>query len=158
MKDLTCCGDLFDGFCFQDLRCAEPPNTKGVYVIRVGRRGQPVGEIIACVKRLIGELNWPQVGDFVLRRVRRLERIGQCPVIYIGSAGTSSDSRNTLLGRYKEFSGRHTAMYPMWALLYFGWELEFGWLETDKAGDLEAKTKEGYRQKHDGKLPAIVER
>jgi|MudIll2142460700_1097286.scaffolds.fasta_scaffold296723_2 hypothetical protein len=35
--------------------------------------------------------------------------------------------------------------------------LEFGWLEAEEAGKWEAKTKGAYKQKHGGKLPAIVE-
>jgi hypothetical protein len=76
----------------------------------------------------------------------------------MGSAGTRQDSKNTLARRYKEFSGRHTAMYPLWALIYSGWELEFGWIETSHADETEKELKARYKQKHGDKLPAIVER
>jgi len=153
-----CCGELFSKFQFQNLPAAQPPNKKGVYAIRVNRRGKASCEIVAQVKQLVDKLGWSQVGGFILRRVRRLERIGECAIIYIGSAGTRQDSKNTLSERYKEFSGRHTAMYPIWALVYFGWKLEFGWIEEENAGRAETEIKEQYKQKHHGRLPALVQR
>jgi len=61
-----------------------------------------------------------------------------------------------LKGRYQEFSGRHTAMYPIWALLYFGWELEFGWKEEEDPRNAESKLKQKYAERHNNKLPALV--
>jgi len=49
-------------------------------------------------------------------------------------------------------------MYPLWALLYFGWELEYGWVEDEKPAELEETLKRRYRQVHRGKLPALVDR
>lgn len=151
-----CCEDLFTEFKFQDLRSASPPNKKGVYVIRVKKDGSSVTKIVEQVKQLVQDLNWKLVEKYILNRIGRLEKINQCPIIYIGSAGTYRDSRNTLKGRYKEFSGRHTAMYPIWALLYFGWELEFGWKEEDDPGNVESQLKQKYAERHNNKLPALV--
>lgn len=158
LVNANCCGNLFSKFQFHDLRTTKPPDEKGVYAIRVKRSGKATSEIVAQVAQLVEKLSWSTVGDFILSRVRRLQGIGNCPIIYIGSAGTRSESRNTLLKRYREFSGRHTAMYPVWALLYFGWELEFGWIEQQNAGKVEAEIKEKYRQLHGGKSPAIVQK
>lgn len=153
-----CCKDLFTEFEFQDLRSASPPNKKGVYVIRVKKEGSPVKEMIEQVKPRVQNLNWKFVENYILNRIGRLRKINQCPIIYIGSAGTRKASRNTLKGRYKEFSGRHTAMYPIWALLYFGWELEFGWKEEDAPGNVESQLKQKYTERHKNKLPALVKR
>lgn len=153
-----CCDKLFSGFTFQDLRIAAPPYSKGVYAIRIRKRGKPPPEIASQIKALIDGLAWPVVGDFVLGRITRLERIGHCSIIYIGSAGTHTGSSNTLRGRYEEFAGRHTAMYPLWALVYFGWELDFGWVEAKDAASDERELKNRYKVKHGGKLPALVER
>jgi hypothetical protein len=65
---------------------------------------------------------------------------------------------NTLKGRYNEFSGRHTAMYPIWVLLYFGWKLEFGWKESDEPSLEEKRLKEKYQNTHQNRLPALVKR
>ena len=46
----------------------------------------------------------------------------------------------------------------VWALLYFGWRLEFGWHESDVPKSAEAELKEKYKALHDGRLPALVER
>ena len=92
----------------------------------------------------------------MVSRIERLKRISQCPIIYIGGAGTQPGSRNTLKGRYTEFSGRHTAMYPIWILLYFGWKLQFGWKKTKQPENEEGEYKKKYRKAHQGKLPALV--
>ena len=154
----TCCDNLFSGFTFQDIRAATPPERKGVYVIRVKQRGEPVAEILQQVGKVIQHLDWPIVGKKMLNRIKRLEEIGSCPVIYIGSAGTLQGSKYTLKGRYHDFAGRHTAMYPLWALLYFGWDLEYGWVEEENSPGLEESLKHRYRESHRGKLPALVYR
>jgi len=154
----ACCDELFSHFTFQDIRIATPPERKGVYIIRVKQRGNPIEKILQQVRTIVERLNWPQVSKKVLNRVGRLQKIDSCPVIYIGSAGTRQESEHTLKGRYADFSGRHTVMYPLWALLYFGWELEYGWAEEEKPAELEETLKRRYRQVHGGKLPALVDR
>ncbi len=151
------CGGLFKSFTFQDIRGANPPKEKGVYVLRIAERGTPVSEILEQTSQAIKHLQWPVVMDKMRTKVSRLSAIGDCPVIYIGSAGTGNESKNTLKGRHEEFSDRHTAMYPVWALLYFGWELEYGWKMEPRPGELEAALKRQYRQHHDS-LPALTAR
>jgi len=152
-----CCKDLFTEFEFQDLRSASPPNKKGVYVIRIKKEGSSVIEIIEQIKQCIQNLNWKLVENYIFNRISRLKKIKQCPIIYVGSAGTHKGSKNTLKGRYEEFSRRHTAMYPIWVLLYFSWELEFGWKEEeDDPGRVESQLKQKYTERHKDKLPALV--
>ena len=140
----------------KDLRSAQPPDKKGVYVIRIKQKGRVVNEIVERVKKLVRNLDWKLVEKYIFNRITRLEKINQCPIIYIGSAGTQKDSENTLRRRYEEFSGRHTAMYPIWVLLYFDWDLEFGWKETDDSRDVESQLKQKYKERHNNKLPALV--
>jgi len=153
---INCCKDLFNEFKFQDLRCASPPNKKGIYVIRIKKEGSSIKEIIEQVKEYVQNLHWKLVENYILNRICRLKKINRCPIVYIGSAGTHKGSRNTLKRRYGEFSKRHTVMYPIWALLYFGWELEFGWKEEDYPGDVESQLKQKYKERHKDKLPALV--
>lgn len=152
------CQGLFTDFTFQDLRAAEPPQRKGVYVIQVKQDGEPVADIVQRVTRVVHTLNWSMVGDRMLSRIKRLDGIGLCPIIYIGSAGTRPSSNHTLAGRYQDFGRRHTAMYPLWALLYYGWELRYGWKQEDRPADLEKQLKEEYRKIHRDTLPALVRR
>ncbi|MGH9879756.1 MAG: hypothetical protein ACRD5H_19175, partial [Nitrososphaerales archaeon] len=91
----ACCDNLFSMFTFQNLRIAAPPYGRGVYAIRIRKRSKSGPEISSQIKRLIDELGWPVVGGSILGRITRLERIAQCPIIYIGSAGTRTDSSNT---------------------------------------------------------------
>ena len=157
-EDWKCCGNLFSDFKFKDIRMAQPPENKGVYVIRVKKRGSPIEEVVRRAKQVIDQLDWTIVSEKMFNRIERLENVKQCPVIYIGSAGTRSSSEHTLKGRYKDFGGRHTAMYPLWALLYFGWELEYGWKEEAQCARLEKSLKKSYKRAHKGKLPALVYR
>ena len=138
------------------MRYASPPDKKGVYVIRIKKEGSSTKEIIQQVKECVQNLHWKLVIDYILNRIYRLKKINRCPIIYIGSAGLYKGSKNTLKRRYGEFSRRHTAMYPIWALLYFGYELEFGWKEEDYPGDVEIQLKQEYIERHKGKLPALV--
>lgn len=132
---------------------------EGAYVIRIKSRSDITPEIMVDnTKKLISRIGWRLVENHIMNRVERLKRIGHCPVIYIGSAGTQRGSGNTLEGRYEEFSGRHTAMYPIWVLLYFGWKLEFGWKKCEEPSLEEKRLKEKYRETHQGKIPALVER
>ncbi|MCD6483902.1 MAG: hypothetical protein J7L47_02185 [Candidatus Odinarchaeota archaeon] len=95
------------------------------------------------------------VEEYVVGRVKRLSRIGECPVIYIGSAAPRKGSKNTLKGRYRELSNRHTIMSPYGS--YYGWELEYGWKTCNNPKEEENKLKEKYQKIHN-KLPALVER
>lgn len=96
------------------------------------------------------------VTKFITSRLERLDRLSTCPILYIGSAGTLRNSKNTLRGRYREFANRHTAMYPLWLLLYNGWELEYGYYECNDPEREEKKVKHNYRRLHAGALPALV--
>ncbi|MBE2199657.1 MAG: hypothetical protein IAE79_13665 [Anaerolinea sp.] len=158
-KQGNCCSAVFSDFVFQDIRNAHPPKSKGVYVIRIRSRGLATSEIVALTKQRVVKLQWSMLENNILGRVERIKNIGECPLVYIGSAGTHQNSKHTLFGRYRDFSGRHTAMYPLWALLYFGWELEYGWrIETDSPASLEEDLKQIYKQTHNGRLPALVHR
>ncbi|MGB9693695.1 MAG: hypothetical protein ACPLYF_02515 [Fervidobacterium sp.] len=158
-KPSECCGDLFVDFIFEDLTNAKPPNEKGVYAIRVKSKSEaPPDIMIMKTRKLLSCVGWGLVVDFIMKRVERLSNIGNCPVIYIGSAGTQKGSRNTLRKRYEEFANRHTAMYPIWVLLYFGWKLEFGWKISANPLHDENELKRKYQTLHGGKLPALVEK
>ena len=153
-----CCGDIFSVFNFKQIRLAKPPKRKGAYVIRIVRRGEPTDRIVPQCRAIVDGIGWSIVDRYVIRRVNRLNQITDCPLIYIGRAGKSEDSQNTLWGRYGQLAHTHTVMFPVWALLFFGWELEYGWIEHPNPEDAEESLKERYRSRHDGRLPALVER
>jgi hypothetical protein len=155
----SCCGNLFHEFVFEDLTNAKPPKRKGVYVVRVKSRTTEAPEaIVGKARKLVSSLRWELVEDYVMSRIGRLVRIGSCSVIYIGSAGTQRGSKNTLKHRHAELSSRHTAMYPIWALLCAGWKLEYGWKICENPSFEEKRVKERYGNLHQGKTPALVEK
>jgi len=154
-----CAMDLFEDFTFDDIRTARPPDEKGVYAIRIRSRGTDPEAILAALPPHIERLNREVAGDYRADRIGRIRKIGaRCPIIYIGSAGTGKTSRHTLAGRYADLTRRHTAQYPVRALLYFGWELEFGWKVMENPKAAEAELKREYRKRQKGKLPALVAR
>jgi hypothetical protein len=137
-----CAMDLFEDFTFDNIRTAKPPAEKGVYAIRIKSRGTDPEAILAALPAHIERLNREVAGDYRADRIGRIWKIdARCPIIYIGSAGTGKTSRHTLAGRYKALTCRHTAQYPVRALLNFGWELEFGWKVSDTLKELEAACK-----------------
>ena len=142
----NCCNGLFDAFEFTRFQDAEPPKRKGVYVIRIHRRGTPAEEVREKAVALAESIGWDMAGRFLCSRLNRLSKIGDCPTIYIGSAGTYAGSKNTLHGRYRELATRHTAKYPVWALLSSRWELQYGWMIVDEhPGAVEEVLKKRYR-------------
>ncbi len=98
------------------------------------------------------------IGKKMSNRIERLKKVKVCSIVYIGSAGTGTESNHTLLGRYEDFAGRHTVMYPIWALLYSGWDLEYGWVQNKTPNILERRLKLKYKELHKGELPALVKR
>jgi hypothetical protein len=152
-----CCNGLFDAFEFTRFQDAKPPKRKGVYVIRIHQRGTPVGEVHEKAIGRARSIGWDVAGRFLRSRLDRLLAIDDCPTIYIGSAGTHAGSKNTLHARYLEFATRHTAQYPIWALLSSGWELQYGWMIVDDhPGTAEEALKERYQEAHGRRLPALV--
>ena len=82
-----CCNKLFADFKFQNIVDVDPPETKGVYVIRIKKGGKTsIEEMIRRTEKLVSKIGWKMVEEYVVGRVKRLSRIGECPVIYIGSA------------------------------------------------------------------------
>jgi len=153
------CGlDLFLDFEFQDITCAQPPEEKGVYVIRVRKAGMPPEEIVQSLAPHVSRLRWEMAEKYLLDRIGRILNISDCPIIYIGSAGTNPGSRHTLAGRYQDLVRRHTIQFPVWALLYFGWELDFGWKVVERPGELERDLKERYETRQRRMPPALVKR
>ena len=154
----ACCDNLFRDFIYEDIRHAAPPLLRGVYTIRVRQRGQDVSEILTNSEKLLATLDWHIITTKAQSRLNRLQKIGTCNTIYIGSAGTYTNSKNTLRNRYNEFAGRHTIMFPLWALLLHGWQLDYGWKAVDGASQFEAHLKSAYRQHHHEHLPALIVR
>jgi len=153
------CGlDLFWDFTFGDLTSADPPDKKGVYVIRVRTPGMPPDEILQRLEPLISRFGWQMAEDYLRNRISRIQNIGDCPILYIGSAGTNPTSKHTLAGRYRDLTRRDTAQFPIWALLYFGWKLDFGWKVTGNPRDDEAELKAKYLNRGRRSPPALVVR
>jgi hypothetical protein len=145
------CGlDLFWDFTFEDIGTAHPPDMKGVYVIQIRKPGIPADEIL---KHLESE---HRAGEKVrkshLERAGRIQNIGECPILYIGSAA----GRRTLSGIFRDLTRRHTARYPIQALLHCSWELDFGWRATENPRELEAELKERYLNRGRRSLPALA--
>lgn len=154
MKECTC-NVLFKNFTWKNLKLLsekELPKLPGVYAIRIIKRGKPINEVKETFLSIIEKTSWKGLKEYVENRLNRLNRINECPIIYIGSTAN-------LQSRFKDLCGRrHTAFFPIFALLIANWELEIGWQKLDnknKAKETEKNLKEKYEKIH-GKLPALV--
>jgi len=155
IPDKTCCLDLSD-FNHAPLPIAFPPPKKGVYIIRVMKKGDAVDAIFKNVNALLVNFPWPYVREYIEDRMNRLKNIGDCPVIYIGGAGVKAGSKNTLQDRVQELANRHTISIPLWILVYFHWTLEYYWKVVDNPSDEENDLKKRYTAAHPRKRPALV--
>ncbi len=150
------CDRLFSDFKWHELaslRAEQLPRVPGVYVVRVIERGVDPAEARERLLNVISETNWVELLSFVKDRLMRLNRIGDCPVIYIGSS-------SNIRVRFKDLAGlRHTAFFPVLTLLLGTWRLDYGFKTTgsrDEALRLEEWLKMKYAAIHGGP-PALVE-
>lgn len=150
------CDSLFHDFLWHELstlRAHNLPGVPGVYVIRVIEKGEDMEEAKRQLEDIILKASWKELIEYVNSRLRRVLRIRDCPVIYIGSTGN-------LRSRYKDLAGiRHTAFFPILALLLSRWNLDYGFKiasSKKEAEHLENELKRGYIDIH-GMLPALIE-
>ena len=152
------CEGIFKDFRWLDLGevcSSDLPDVPGVYAIRVAERGMDVKEVCRGFLSFLEGSKWAELLSYVRSRLARLERISACPILYIGSAPKS------IRVRFKDLSGiRHTAFFPILALMLGGWKLQYGFLTVKsdhEAKELEKRLKSKYAEFH-GSLPALVER
>ena len=151
----NCTLDLFRDFTFEELTSARPPKQPGVCIIRVRKRGVVPEEIVRQLTRQIVFLP-PNLAKAGFRWIAGIRNITDCPVIYLGS--TRTHGKLTLQGRYVGLLHRSSFQYPLWTLLYYGWELDFGWRVSDSPEDDEADLRRKYADQRGGRLPALVRR
>ena len=146
-------------FEFSELRKATPPSDKGVYIIRVKKKGKSPRSYLKELDPIIKKINWTIITKYVNSRVQRVSLLEGCDIIYIGRAGSHKQTnKNTLKGRYNELANRHTIQFPLWLMLYLGWDLEYGWKISNDPEKAEGYLKSLYSKCHDSKLPALVKR
>ncbi|RLE67503.1 MAG: hypothetical protein DRJ43_07325 [Thermoprotei archaeon] len=154
------CDEVFREFWWSELTRIDPrrlPREPGVYAIRVLERGRDPLYVYDEAMKWLNKTRWSALISYAGRRLRRLRRIGECPVIYIGA---TTGRRGHIRSRYRDLAGvRHTALFPILALLLAGWRLEYGYTITKsskEAKELEKRIKDQYRSVH-GRPPALVE-
>ncbi|MCS7109553.1 MAG: hypothetical protein NZ903_02020 [Candidatus Micrarchaeota archaeon] len=52
--------------------------------------------MIEKTRQVLSVIGWNLVIGSIMSRVERLRNIGNCPIIYVGSASTQRESKNTL--------------------------------------------------------------
>ncbi len=117
------CDYIFEGFYWHELatlKASHLPRKPGVYVIRViEKRDEPINAR-RNLEEIILRSSWDELIQYVSNRLARLLRIGDCPLLYIGST-------DSIKSRFKDLAGvRHTAFFPILALLLSNWRLDYG--------------------------------
>ena len=150
-----CTLDLFRDFTLEHLMSARPPKQQGVCIIKIRKRGVAPEEIVRQLHQQIVFLP-PNLAKAGFRWIAGIRNITDCPVIYLGS--TRPHSTHTLRERYVSLLHRSSVQYPLWTLLYYGWEMDFGWRVSDNPSDDEAELRRKYAERRQGMLPALVHR
>jgi len=156
-EEQHCSLDIFDDFTYKDIAHAKPPEKPGVFVIKTRKSGT---DEIDINDELIGNftnIKWKRMHSVFETRLDQIVHMSNCPILYIGSAGTSSKSRQTLASRYQELAYCHPITFSLWALLHYNWKLDFGWKVTDNPKKYADELKKNY-VKHHGQMPLMIER
>jgi len=155
------CDTLFQGFKWHELRLLRSRDlskTPSVYVLRVTEKSEDLSYVSRKILELVENTEWNELIRYVESRLARLDRIGECPVIYIGSTGAR---RSGLRSRLMDLAGRrHTAFFPVFTILVAHWKIDFGFVTcstVEEARRLEKDIKQRYKEIHGG-LPALVNR
>jgi hypothetical protein len=156
-SDQQCGLDIFDDFNYQDIRNAHPPEKPGVFVIKVRMGGIDECDISNDLMGEIDKIKWKTMHYAFSHRLDQIVHMSNCPIFYIGYAGTNSKSRQTLAGKYRELAYCHPTQYYVWALLKYNWKLDFGWKVCDNPKKYAAELKTKF-VKHHGQMPLMVER
>ena len=129
------------------------PRKPGVYATRVIERGGGLINARLKLEEIVLQTGWDELTRYVASRLARIFRIRDCLLIYIGSA-------DNIKSRFKDLAGRrHTAFFPILALLLSKWKLDYGFktVSSKKEAEwLEEELKKKYQKMHRF-LPALVE-
>ena len=153
----NCSLDIFNDFKYQDIKSAHPPEKPGVFVIKVRKRGTDEIDISNELEGDLYEIKWKAMRYALSHRLDQIVHMSNCPILYIGHAGTNSESRQTLAGKYRELAYCHPTQYYVWALLKYNWKLDFGWKVNDYPKKYAAELKTEF-VKHHGQMPLMIER
>ena len=156
-KEQNCSLDIFNDFKYQDIRRAQPPEKPGVFIIKVRKRGTDECDISNEFMGDINKIKWEAMQNSFSYRLDKIGEMSNCPILYIGHAGTNSESRQTLAGKYRELAYCHQTQYYVWALLKYNWKLDFGWKVNDYPKKYAAELKTEF-VKHHGQMPLMIER
>jgi len=78
------CDELFRGFKSEDLESIKLgglTKNRGVYAIRIKKRGKPISDVISFTERFSRKTKWVCFNEYVLDRTSRLKNTGICPII-----------------------------------------------------------------------------
>jgi hypothetical protein len=156
-EEQNCSLDIFNDFKYQDIKSAHPPEKPGVFVIKVRKRGTDEIDISNELEGDLCKIKWKAMQYAFSHRLDQIVHMSNCPILYIGDAGTNPESWQTLAGKYRELAYCHPTQYYVWALLNYNWKLDFGWKVNDYPKKYAAEIKTEF-VKHHGQMPLMIER
>jgi hypothetical protein len=161
MSGVDCprCQGLFSGFQFEDWEAAEPPWTFGIYAVRISHRERPIAEILQATESFIQSFSWPQLRNALSGYLKRVKRISDCDVVYVGRGGgfkKDGTPNNSSIGeRHYQLTWSHQVGGAVAILDYFGWKCQFGWREHADPPAEEKHLSNDYKRIH-GDIAAFM--
>jgi hypothetical protein len=157
-SEIQQCGlDIFNDFMYKDIAHANPPEKPGVFIIKTHKSGTDEIDINDELIGYFSNIRWKRMHHAFETRLDKIVHMSNCPILYIGSAGTSLKSQQTLASRYQELAYCHPITFSLWALLHYNWKLDFGWKVCDNPKKYVAELKTMYVKNH-GQMPMMAER
>ena len=102
------------------------PNKPGVYVIRVIEHGKDPRDVSYRLIEELAKTKWEELVKYAYLRIKKLENINNCPVIFI-------DHSVSLRNKYRELAHlKHPLSIVFLGMIIHRWRLDYGFAVTSK--------------------------
>ncbi len=128
------CDKLFTNYKWRELVLLSPvdlPSKPGIYIIRIIDCGRDLRDISYKLIEDLAKTRWGELIKYAYLRIRKLENISNCPVIYI-------DHSVNLRNKYRDITHlKHSLSIVFLGMIMHGWRLDYGFKITSRNKLLE---------------------
>ncbi len=123
------CDKIFSNYKWRELVLLSPtdlPSSPGIYVIRIIEPGKDLRNVSYNLIENLAKTKWRELIKYAYYRIRKLEYISNCPIIYI-------DHSVNLKNRYRDIIYlKHSLSIVFLGMTMYGWRLDFGFVTIGK--------------------------